>query len=113
MEPIISPWIIYAISVLSSVKFILIVICVVSFVVWGISLGSMLDEEEKDAKIFFKYSSIASIVCVISAILIPSKETMLTMLTLYYVTPDNLSLVQNNVVEFIQEVVEALKGVNL
>lgn len=112
MEPIISPWIIYAISVLNSVKFILTLGCVVSFVVWGIALGSMLDEEE-GAKVTFKYSSIVFIVCVIPTILIPSKETMLTMLTLHYVTPDNLLLVQNNVVEFIREVVEAVKGVNL
>jgi hypothetical protein len=110
MEPIISPWIIYAISVLSSVKFILMLGCVVSSIVWGMSI--ILNEED-GAKILFKYSSIAFIVCIMPTILIPSKETMLTMLTLHYVTPDNLSLVQNNVVEFIQEIVEALKGVNL
>ena len=113
MEPIISPWIIYAISVLNSVKLILTVVCVVSSIVWGMSLaGNILDEEE-DVKILFKYSSIVFMICIIPIIIIPSKETMLTMLTLHYVTPDNLSLVQNNAIEFIQEVVEALKGVNL
>lgn len=110
MTPIISPWIIYAISVLSSVKFILTLGCVVSLVVWGILLGAILDEEE-DAKIPFKYSSIVFMVCVILTILIPSKETMLTMLTLHYVTPDNLLLLQDNIIDFIQKIVDIYKGV--
>ena len=108
MEPIISPWIIYIMHVAS--------------VLWGLSLAGaisggfflftcfigILDEMPK-IKEWEKSIKIISIVSILGLILIPTKEDMLAMLALSYVTPDNIQLVQGNVVDFITKIVDACR----
>lgn len=111
MEPIISPWIIYLISIVWGIKEICLVLMILAFLM-SVTWFFCADKDEFERK-KFKNANIILVVSTIGFILIPDKQTMLTMLTLHYITPDNLALVQNNVVELIQKVTEALKGGNL
>lgn len=42
---------------------------------------------------------------------IPDKETCLAMLAVYYITPDNIQTVQGNIVDFVEQLANAVKGV--
>lgn len=42
--------------------------------------------------------------------LIPDRNTCLTMLVLYYVTPNNIMAVQGNIVDFVEKLAEAINS---
>lgn len=112
MEPIISPWLIYVVSLVNSLIVISCLLCLLSLV--GIFLGSMAydpDASEEDRKIsnrILKYSVLGVIVFGGLSIFIPSKETILAMLAASYATPDNIHAVQGNIVDFVSQIVNAV-----
>lgn len=85
MEPIISPWVVYAISLATDLKVAFILITLVAGLVM---VFSIVDAEFKRVKI----AGVLCIITVLISILIPTKETIVTMLVASYTTPDNLSL---------------------
>lgn len=115
MEPIISPWIVYLVhvaSVTSCVANLMAIFSGIGVVLTALCLA-MVDErlEISNMKKAFKISTVVFAVSIVFSIIVPDRETMLAMLTLSFVTPDNITLVQDNLVDFIQRVVEACKGV--
>lgn len=111
MEPIISPWIVYIIDILSSFYIISWLVALVGFFAL-IFFPIVADIEGMDKDRIIKYEKRIGAVFIISTLLwvfIPSQRTMLTMLVLQYTTPDNISLVQDNIVDFIQKIAEAVK----
>lgn len=118
MEPIISPWIPYIASVVDSIKGIFITVLVISLAIATITgidyyVESPFGDKEarKKAKKMLKYSLIAAFVTVLPVIFIPTKETFLAMVTLNYITPDNIQVVQGNVVDFVNQIMEAINRV--
>ena len=113
MEPIISPWIIYVFSIIVKIDFIIKLIAILSL--FGIcSLYVLLIDKEDEKTIFtlenwMKKLFIILIICGILLIFIPDKQTLLTMLTLNSITPDNIQLVQGDVVEFIYQIMNIIK----
>jgi predicted MFS family arabinose efflux permease len=111
MEPIINPWIIYCIDVIHSLCVVSVLAIAVSvigiLVVLGNSSPTVSEDEKKIVKAFFK----VLLASVLLLIILPSKNTMLTMLALQYVTPDNIQIVQGNVVDFVEQVAQAVKSV--
>lgn len=108
MEPIISPWVVYAISLATDLKVAFIII---TFVAGLVLVFSIADEE-------FKRVKIAGILCIITAfisILIPTKETLITMLVASYTTPDNLSLAnevfKSNLQDYINIITEGISNI--
>lgn len=113
MKPIISPWIVYIIDILSSFYMISWIIALVGFLAL-IIFPMVADTEGMDKDRIIKYEKRIGAVFIISTLLwifIPSQKTMLTMLVLQYTTPDNISLVQTNIIDFIQNIVQAVKVV--
>ena len=113
MEPIISPWIIYIFSIIVNISFVLKLVVTLSLFCIG-ALFVLLNEERNDKNIFtiinwMKKLFIISIICGILLIFIPDRHTLLTMLTLNSITPDNIKLVQGDVVEFIYQIMTAIK----
>lgn len=109
MEPIISPWLLWLISFLHNLQGLCILFAVV-FGVFAFIFGIDVNKNKeviRPAIAFF----VAFIICVVIAVCIPDEKTMLAMLTLYYITPDNLSLLQDNIIDFIQKIVDIYKGV--
>ena len=110
LEPIISPWIIYAVSLLDKINAVATFIAVVSGVLAFLSIiGAFLEEDEKCKRIFKKCTIVAVIAGTIGA-LVPDKQLMLTMLAAQYVTPDNIQAVQGNIVDFVGQLSDAVKN---
>lgn len=75
-----------------------------------ISLTFYLGDEEvsEDLKKAMKIAFVLFIVGGIIFLLVPNKETAITMLTASIVTPDNVTAVQDNAVDFIQKIAKAI-----
>jgi len=112
MEPIISPWIVYAISVmykLNVASFVVAVLAfVVSFLVYMDNATSFNEKEKENAFATAKKPLVVAIISCLLAIVIPDKETMLTMLAVNFVTPDNIQLVQGNITDFVGQIARAV-----
>lgn len=117
MEPIINPWVFYAIDVLNGVASASRFLCIplflgVAHAVSVVYCNRGFSKEERLARkmawwIITRGIVLFSIFLMI-AILIPRQETMYKMLVATYITPDNIGAVQSNVVEFIGRVAEQL-----
>ena len=61
-----------------------------------------------------KYIKISLIVTCVSGLLyifIPDKQTMISMITVSYITPDNINITTDYVVDLVQRISEAVKEV--
>ena len=112
MEPIINPWIVYGIDVISKLSVVAFIMVIASLI--GVLIFAMNDStygnDEHENKIF-KILLIVLLVATVFLVILPSKDTMLTMLALYYVTPDNIQAVQGNIVDFVSQIAQAVKDV--
>ena len=110
MEPIISPWAFYAISLCGKVLVAGQFMMFVSMCMLFISLACYLGDGEvsEDIKKAMKIAFVLFIVGGIIFLLVPNKETAITMLIASIVTPDNVMTVQDNVVDFIQKIAKAV-----
>lgn len=116
MQPIVSPWIFYVMNVLNNLNHVTHFLMFFLAIVLGISafvlFVSAVDEDAKTVwKKIYPYIKICFIAFIASgflSIFIPSKETMLQMLVASYVTPDNIQVVQENTVQFVQEISQAI-----
>ena len=122
MEPIISPWILYWVSVLCNVNYVLSVVNGLSIaiivMIGGIRLVDYINHENGDDMVimpnWFKYLKICLIVVCISSLLcifIPDKQTMISMIAVSYITPDNINITTDYVIELVQRISEAVKEV--
>lgn len=124
MEPIINPWIFYAINVVCNLHFITGLLGTLSFgaiivlvIYWVFTSDDKWNESAKENKRlaakWAKRLGVFFIVDTAIGIFIPSKETMITMLVSNYVTPDNIQIVQGNIVDFTKQLVSAVaEGIN-
>lgn len=110
MEPIISPWAFYAISLCGKVLVAGQFMMFVSMCMLFISFACYLRDGEvsEDIKKAMKIAFVLFIVGGIIFLLVPNKETAITMLIASIVTPDNVMAVQDNVVDFIQKIAKAV-----
>ena len=115
MEPIINPWLIYAVNICGDLKTlamigaILIVLPITIF-----SLEYLTAVSDSDKKCYIKIEKyLIGILIVLSflAVVIPDRETCLAMLAVYYITPDNIQVVQGNIIDFVEQLANAVKGV--
>ena len=108
MEPIISPWIIYIMSVVTGLKVIFTLIAVGAFIFTGCAIQ---EDEYKEANI----GIITLITATLIAILIPTRDTLLTMLVASYTTPENLStlneIAKTNLQDYIKLITEGINQI--
>lgn len=113
MEPIISPWIIYIVSVVSKINNLLDFLLVMSTIVLAVALfvaPIMMDNGHgKALKKILKYSGIVFTISGFLGVVIPDKDTLIAMLAAQYVTPDNVQAVQGNIAEFVSNIIKATK----
>ena len=110
MEPIINPWIVYGIDVINKmcvVAFITVIASLIGMFVFAMN-DSAYGNDEHENKVF-KILFIVFLVATVFLVILPTRDTMLTMLALYYVTPDNVQAVQGNIVDFVSQIVNAVK----
>ncbi len=110
MEPIINPWIVYGIDVISKlsvVAFITVIASLVGMLIFAMNDSTYGNDEQENR--IFKILLIVFLVATVFLVILPSKDTMLTMLALHYVTPDNIQAVQGNIVDFVNQIAHAVK----
>jgi len=110
MEPIISPWVIYAVQLLDNLRDICMVLFVLTcFAIVLIALPVVFGDEDLPKK-FLKTAVIIAAICGGMVCVIPNKEAMITMIAASYITPDNIQMTQGNVLEFIKQISEAVQN---
>lgn len=96
MEPIISPWTVFALSHIETVRALILILGTVGIAV----LSTFFKELSKYARI-----GIVSGVTVLflTALLFPTKETLIAMYIANHVTPDNLNHAQEIITTIIKQ----------
>lgn len=102
MEPIISPWLVYFISISTSIKAVFATITIISLAIAFFiilynfieedSMNRLYDSKTKKLDSSFKKLIAFIIFSLILAAFIPTKETIIAMYIANMITPDNLNL---------------------
>lgn len=111
MDFVVDPRIVYGLYILTMLRNTAVVAMAISLVITivaGIFTLNEYAEYKIEAKKWAKRGLIGSGLGFILIILIPDKDTCLTMLALYYVTPDNIMAVQGNIVDFVEKLAGAI-----
>ena len=111
MDFVVDPRIIYGLYVLTMLRNTAIGMILASLliiIIAGIYSLDDYEEYEVDIKKWVKRGVISLGIGFIPVLLIPDKDTCLTLLALYYVTPDNIMAVQGNIVDFVEKLAEAV-----
>lgn len=111
MDFVVDPRIVYGLYVLTMLRNTAIGMILVSLfiiIIAGIYSLNDYEEYEVDIKKWVKRGLISIGISFIPVLLIPDKDTCLTLLALYYVTPDNIMAVQGNIVDFVGKLAEAV-----
>lgn len=97
MKPIINPWLIYLAGICDPIKivlgffgFMLTIICI-ALLCFILSESLTKDEEHKYLK-YIKKTIIACISCIVLTIMIPSQQTVYTIVISNQITTDNIKL---------------------
>ena len=110
MEPIISPCVIYLFSVLTKLNTVAFIIAIFSWAtIFFIALNKIIDGDDFEIEFNYKYAIIIAVIATMLAILIPDEKTMLTMLTLSFITPDNVVIAEDHVIDLITKIMDAVK----
>ena len=117
MEPIISPWFFYFLHICDDMNLVFIIIFWISLgfalltgLVATVDYATRFNEDsyQKMLKVFKISSGICLFSGVISA-LIPNEKTMYQMLAASLVTPDNINLVEDDIVDFVSKIAKAIQ----
>lgn len=116
MTSIVSPWLLYAIYICNTLNFVVgmcfgINCIATSFFLWHCAYWDedTSPTEHKKYVHLFKISLIPLVILGFVELIIPSKEVLYQMLATYYVTPDNITAVQGNIVDFVSQLKKVLK----
>lgn len=108
---VINPMIFYWMDVVSDIEVLLVILTIVLAIVWlCIILWNLLDGNELDE--FIKpliAVTIPLVLCGILTALIPSKDTMLTMLVADMITYENIELTKESAMALVNYIVEQVK----
>ena len=111
MEPIISPWIIYAVNLAGKISTLAAVTAIIlGVVIMYASMEWIIGKSDK-AKEIVKKMWIPFAICMAIIIVVPDENTLMTMIAAQYITPDNISAVQGNMVDFVGQIAQAIKDV--
>ncbi len=113
MEPIISPWVFYAINLCATLNFFG-GLCLAGnvgatmFLLYGVVDDNIIGAEHEKWVHWFKISLIPLAILVLFELIMPTKEVLYQMLAAYYVTPDNITAVQGNIADFVTQIAKGL-----
>ena len=114
MEPIISPAWFYFIHVLNTIYglsifilFISIFLIVVSPLIADCARGDY-EEQRKIMYKIIKICAVVAVICIILLIFIPDKKTIYAMIAASVITPDNIPIEKDQIVDFISRIVEVV-----
>ena len=111
MEPIISPWIIYLFSVLTKLNIVASAVAIFSgaYIIF-IAFTKFTFGDDMEITFNYKIVVIVSVIATMLVILIPDEKTMLAMLTLSFITPDNVVITENHIIDLITKIMDAVNN---
>ena len=111
MEPIISPCIIYLFSVLTELNTISFTIALFSWAtIFFIALNKIIYGDDMEIEFNYKNAIIVAIIATMLVILIPDEKTMLSMLTLSFITPDNIVITENHIIDLVTKIMDVVNN---
>ena len=111
MEPIISPWVIYLFSILTKLNAVAFAVALFSgVVICFITLTKFICGDSMEIPFNYKFVVITSIIATMLVILIPDEKTMLSMLTLSFITPDNIVITEEHIIDLITKIMGAVNN---
>ena len=111
MESIISPWIIYLFSILTKLNIVAFSIAVFSWVsIFFIFLNKIIYGDDLEIEFNYKIAVIVAVIATTIVILIPTEKTMLAMLTLSFITPDNVVIAENHIIELVTKIMDVVNN---
>ena len=111
MEPIISPWVIYLFSVLTKLNTVAFTIALFSWAtIFFIALDKIIYGDDMEIEFNFKNAIIVAGIATTIVILIPTEKTMLAMLTLSFITPDNVVIAENHIIDLVTKIMDAVNN---
>ena len=111
MEPIVSPWIIYLFSVLTKLNIVASAVALFSGAsIIFIALAKYIFGDDMEIEFNFKYAVIVAVIATTIVILIPTEKTMLAMLTLSFITPDNVVIAENHIIDLVTKIMDAVNN---
>ena len=111
MEPIISPWVIYLFSVLSKLNIVTSAVALFSGAsIFFMAINKIIYGDDMEIPFNYKIVVIISVIATMLVILIPDEKTMLAMLTLSFITPDNIVITENHVIDLITKIMDAVNN---
>ena len=111
MEPIISPWVIYLFSVLSKLNIVVSAVALFSGAsIFFMAINKIIYGDDMEIPFNYKYVIIVSVIATMLAILIPDEKTMLSMLTLSFITPDNVVIAENHIIDLVTKIMDAVNN---
>ena len=104
-NPIINPWLIYAINTINNISCVLFatvllgtvgfIVGIIAYFMWRNDGYWSTDEDDvafdKKARLYLKRCGITLIIILLLNMVIPTKETMYTMIAMKYVTTENIN----------------------
>ena len=111
MEPIISPWIIYMFSVLTKLNIVTSAVALFSGAsIFFMAINKIIYGDDMEIEFNYKNAIIVAIIATMLVILIPDEKTMLAMLTLSFITPDNVVIAENHIIDLITKIMDAVNN---
>ena len=111
MEPIISPWVIYLFSVLTKLNIVASAVAIFSGAsIFFMAINKIIYGDDMEIPFNYKIVIIISVIATMLTILIPDEKTMLSMLTLSFITPDNVVIAENHIIDLITKIMDAVNN---
>ena len=108
MEPIINPALIYLIGTVDNLKELCFWVSLLTWVwIVAVYLNSILIEGDEESHPH-KYLLILAVMFPLLTILIPDKETLIAMVVSSYITPDNVIVSEQHIIDMITRIKEAV-----
>ena len=107
MEPIVNPAFIYLIGTVDDLKALcfLVSLCTWTWIV--VFYFTSIAEDDEESRLH-KYVMIVAVMFSLLTILIPSKETLIAMVVSSYITPDNVMVSEQHIIDMIARITEAV-----
>ena len=111
MEPIISPWVIYLFSVLSKLNIVTSAVALFSGAsIFFMAINKIIYGDDMEIPFNYKIVIIISVIATMLTILIPDEKTMLSMLTLSFITPDNVIIAENHIIDLVTKIMDVVNN---
>lgn len=115
MNPIVNPIYFYLANVGDTIQILAgIVMAVTAIIMTGLFIGMFSDpsdgtyDNEHKEKQALKMLGVILVVSTVLKVFVPSSQTVYQMIAASVITPDNINLAQDNIVDFINNIAKAL-----